>query len=109
MRTFKGWQLPYVLAPGNYPYKYLIDGVYTLEPDNPITEGTDDYKNNILVVEPNTTFELRGYSEATSVRLAGSFNGWNEHGYTMTRIDGAWRIKIYLPKGKHVGAQRVQL
>ena len=100
-RSFKGWELPYVLAPGNYAYKFRIDGAYEVDPDNPINQGSEDYKNSILVVGGNHEFILKGHSDANIVRLAGSFNGWDPEGYTMQRKDGAWRITIHLPKGKH--------
>lgn len=96
-----GWVLPYVLGPGNYAYKFLVDGTYLVDPQNPILIGEDDYRNSVLVIEPNVTFTLPGYASAKHVLLSGTFNGWSTSGYTMQNIDGIWQIKIYLPEGKH--------
>lgn len=100
-QTDTGWVLPYVLAAGNYEYKFMVDGKYVIEENNPIANGSGDFRNSVLVIEPNVTFTLDGYSGVEQVLLSGSFNGWSETGYTMKREYGQWTIKIHLPKGKH--------
>ena len=54
------------------------------------------------MVNPNTSFVLKGYSRAQEVVLSGTFNEWDEQGYTMKKIGSAWTINIYLPPGKHL-------
>jgi hypothetical protein len=100
-QTDTGWVLPYVLAAGNYEYKFMVDGEYVTDENNPVFNGSGDYQNSVLAIKPNTTFALAGYADAQQVLLSGSFNGWSETGYTMKRSYGQWTIKIYLPKGKH--------
>lgn len=100
-KSSKGWIIPYVLDPGNYEYKFKVDGQYVLDPRNEITVGSGDYINSVKCIEPNKTFILRGNPNAKMVRLTGSFNGWNTSGYTMTLVEGVWMIRIYLPPGKH--------
>jgi hypothetical protein len=100
-RNTNGWILPYTLAPGNYTYKFVVDGNWMTDPANPHTYTTDE-TNSLIAVKPNHTFVLKGYNNARSVRLSGTFNGWNEQGYTMQRLGDEWRISLYLKPGKHL-------
>jgi|AVFP01.1.fsa_nt_gi hypothetical protein len=99
-RTEKGWRLPYVLPPGNHRYKFIINGSWTADPDNPVTEGTDEFINSVKVVEPNHTFYLKGYINAQEVFASGSFNGWSESGYRMEKTSDGWKLDVYLYPGK---------
>lgn len=99
--TQHGWELPYVLAPGMYEYKFIVDGQWITDPDNPFTNGTGEGPNAILVVDPNYVFRLKGHAEAREVSVSGSFNGWSEPGYMMTFKDGAWVFPACLNTGKH--------
>jgi hypothetical protein len=94
------WKAEFPIKPGNYEYKFIIDGTWFYDKKNPYTIGKDDYKNSILVVEPNHTFILKGYENATSVIVNGTFNGWSEDGYTMKKEGANWVMDIHLPKGK---------
>jgi len=100
-KTDSGWVLPYVLASGNYEYKFIVDGRWSVDSLNPHTIGFEEVTNSVLTVEPNYTFELEGYDAAKKVIVSGSFNGWNPTGYTMTRQGNKWVIKLHLDKGKH--------
>ena len=100
-KTKDGWQLPYVLAPGNYEYKFLADGKWMADPGNPCSTGTGDFANSFLVVKPNYTFRLEQFSGATAVMLTGSFNGWSPGGYRLIKQAGAWIFPIYLKPGKY--------
>jgi hypothetical protein len=93
-----GWQLPYVLAAGNYEYKFILDGRWITDPDNPYTLKSG---NSFIAVKPNHIFTLDGYAEAKKVILAGSFNGWNSNGYEMINKNGKWFFPLYLKPGKH--------
>jgi hypothetical protein len=94
------WEIGIPLKPGNYEYKYIVDGQWYLDKKNPYTIGYDDYKNSILVVDGNYTFKLKGYENAKNVLLTGTFNNWSESGYTMNKVNGEWIMTVYLPKGK---------
>jgi 1,4-alpha-glucan branching enzyme len=85
------WQCSYVLAPGNYQYKYVIDGNWYV-----------DGANSLKVVEPNYTFKLKGFQNAKDVRISGSFLNWPDPGIVMTKSDSDWYIHVYLPEGKHL-------
>jgi len=93
-----GWQLPYVLAAGNYEYKFILDGRWITDPYNPFSLKSG---NSFLAVKPNHIFTLEGYPDAKNVILAGSFNGWNGDGYQMTNKNGKWTFPLYLKPGKH--------
>lgn len=101
IKTDSGWVLPYVLAPGNYEYKFIVDGQWMPDPFNLRTNGEGPYTNSVLVIDPNVVFTLSGYADAKTVFCTGSFNGWSETGYEMTRKNGLWQIKLHLDPGKY--------
>jgi hypothetical protein len=98
-----GWEVPYVLGPGNYQYKFIIDGKWLLDPANPnvMNDGKGN-ENSYLVVEPNYTFRLKGYANAKQVNLAGEFNNWSPNGLAMKRVNNEWVCSVYLGRGKHL-------
>lgn len=100
-RIRNGWELPYVLGPGNYEYKYIVDGKWMIDPTNPSTTGSGDFTNSFLAVKPNYTFTLKGFSEAREICVSGNFNGWSRSGYRMTRRDGIWSFSLCLQPGKY--------
>lgn len=96
-----GWRLPYVLAAGNYEYKFIVDGRWITDPNNPFTTGFGDFENSFLAYKPNQLFVLNGYSDAETVILTGSFNGWSHIDYRMVYRDGEWVFPIFLNPGRH--------
>ncbi len=101
-RTAEGWQLPYVLGPGNYQYKFIVDGQWITDPAN--TGVIDDDKgnqNSFLVIKANYHFRLQGYESARNVYVAGDFNDWGEKVSPMKKINGEWGTDVYLGRGKH--------
>lgn len=96
-----GWILPYNLASGNYEYKFIVDGKWIADPDNPTTIGSGNYTNSILAVNPNYTFKVKGFSNAKSVSISGSFNGWNRDGFRLKKTSSGWEIPLYLKPGKY--------
>lgn len=92
-KTATGWELPYTLGPGNYEYRYKIDGIPTADVQ---TKG-----NNALVIEPNFTFRLEGYENAKSVCISGDINNWNPGSFQMTHTDSGWIFRAHLNKGKY--------
>ncbi len=100
-KTADGWELPYVLAPGNYEYKYIVDGQWTPDPDNPYTTGSGNFTNSFFAYKPTHTFVLNGYDKNDQVVVSGSFNGWSREGYRMAFINGQWVFPIHLRPGRH--------
>jgi hypothetical protein len=98
-KTDSGWIVRLMLKPGKYMYKYIIDGRWSSDPHNKLTERWDN--NNSVVYCPNYYFYLRGYADAKKVMIAGSFNNWNPVQLKMTRIAGGWGILMYIHEGTH--------
>lgn len=97
-RTPTGWRIPYVLAAGNYEYKFVVDGEWITDPDNPFINGTDQTVNSYVSFKPNYGFKLSGFAGAKSVEVSGSFNNWGT--YRMLKRNGDWVLPIYLEPGK---------
>lgn len=89
--AINSWACNYVLAPGNYQYKYIIDGRW-------YPENFNLWKS----VEPNYTFQLKGFDNAKEVYVSGSFIGWHEPGIKLTKNEGKWTVPVYLNAGKHL-------
>jgi hypothetical protein len=97
-----GWRLPYVLAPGNYEYKFILDGRWITDPDNPVTVGSGASQNSFLTIKPNHVFSLSGYAGARKVIVTGTFNGWSPDSYEMSIKNDKWVFPVYLKPGKHL-------
>jgi hypothetical protein len=95
------WQLPYVLAAGNYEYKFIVDGRWITDPLNPFTTGIGEFMNSFIAFKPNHVFSLQGFSGANHVIVTGSFNGWHTKQYRMVFRDGEWVFPINLNYGRH--------
>ncbi|MFW5708514.1 MAG: glycogen-binding domain-containing protein [Bacteroidota bacterium] len=100
-KTRAGWILPYVLAPGNYEYKFIVEGQWITDPDNPYSIGSGDYTNSFLTIKPNHTFTLEGFENATQVIVTGSFNGWSHSDYRMVKKEGKWVFPLWLKPGRY--------
>lgn len=97
-KTSTGWELPYVIGPGNYEYKFWVDGSMIADPANPSTVSNG---NSLLIINPNYTFRLKGYAAAKKVALAGDFNNWNPGSLIMKREGDEWVFPVHLSIGKH--------
>lgn len=95
-----GWELLYTIGPGNYEYKFKVDGKWISDPANATTSSATG--NSFLIVEPNYTFRLKGFGEAKTVFLAGDFNNWDPKGYAMKHTGGEWVFPVHLFAGKHL-------
>jgi len=100
-KTATGWQLSYVVAPGNYEYKFIADGKWMTDPANPFTSGTGNYTNSLIALKANHVFELIGFPDARNVIVTGSFNDWNRDGYNMSRQGNKWILPLSLKQGKY--------
>lgn len=100
-KTASGWQLPYVLAAGNYEYKFIVDGNWITDPVNPYTTGRGAYTNSFLTVKPSHSFVLKGFKDARQVIVTGSFNGWRHTEYQMMKVDEGWIFPLWLRPGRY--------
>lgn len=101
-REGNGWITKYVLAPGNYQYKFFVDGQWTLDPTNPYVVKAGDSRNSLLAVQANYTFRLALFLNEKELRISGSFMNWPDPGITMRRTDTSWILPLYLTPGKHL-------
>jgi hypothetical protein len=99
-KTDSGWVIPYTLAKGNYEYRFEVDGKIVADPKNINPLGSD--KNSILVVEPNYTFRIKGFENATTIYIAGDFNGWSPDGFPMKKEGNEWVLPMNIKPGKHL-------
>ena len=101
-KTATGWELPYVLGPGNHAYKFIVDGQWITDPSNPHTAaGNQEKGNSYVIVAPNYEFRLKGYPNAKAVYLAGDFNDWSPNTLAMQKVGDEWVIPVHLSMGKH--------
>jgi len=118
------FRLVKALAPGRYPYKFVIDGS-EWKADTGAPEGVDDGfggKNSLVVVGTGAaapaapakpaaaaavtpagdgaTFRYVG--AASSVNVAGEFNAWSTSADALTKqTDGSWSITKKLAPGRY--------
>ena len=100
-RTPQGWKLDYILAPGNYEYKFVVDGKWITDPANPYSVGQGNFKNSFIATRANHTFILDKYPNAKKVSVSGDFDNWNNDEHQMIKKDGKWQYSLYLSPGKH--------
>jgi hypothetical protein len=98
-RTSTGWELPYTLGPGNYEYKFKVDNQWIRDPANPILNNNSG--SSYLIIQPNYTFRLKGFSNAKQVFLAGDFNNWSTRSLGMRKEGEEWVFRVHLAVGKH--------
>ncbi|MFH2051308.1 MAG: alpha-amylase family glycosyl hydrolase [bacterium] len=124
------WTLVLDLEPGDYQYKFVVDGSWVHDPTNPNTaEDGFGGKNSLAKVpagaeayavgadagdagaeKPLTTGVAAKsckvtfkYSDpgAGSVNLAGEFNGWSDSADPMANKDGVWTLTLDLEPGQY--------
>jgi hypothetical protein len=101
-KTATGWELSYTLSPGNYEYKFIVDGKWMTDPSNPLqVNNQEQTKNSILIVGANYTFRVRGFSDAKKIFLSGDFNNWSPDTFSMIHEGDEWIYKVHLSPGKH--------
>lgn len=101
-KTASGWALPVVLAAGNYDYRFIVDGSWMPDPANQNQVREGGIMNSFIAVKPNHTFKLKGHSDARKIVLSGSFNDWDQKGYTMAHTGDEWVISMRLKPGKQL-------
>ena len=96
-----GWELHAQLPPGRYEYKFIVEGEWMHDPENPERVRNEHQTfNSVLEITMPVTFTLKGYPDAKEVILAGSFNNWNTHKQKMIRVGDAWTATISVFGGK---------
>lgn len=97
------WEIHLSLPPGEYEYKFIVDGMWIEDPANrEKRRNQHDTYNSVLRVMQPVRFELKGYKDASEVILAGSFNDWSTNFQKMRRTESGWWTEIPLVGGKHL-------
>ena len=100
-KTDSGWIATVKLGPGKYWYKFIIDGRWTTDTDNRVSENDGLGNVNSVFYKTNTVFRLPSYSDAKKVYLAGSFNNWEPMQLLMNETPAGWELPLYLADGTH--------
>lgn len=100
VKTNSGWELPYVIGAGNYEYQFIVDGKAMADPTRPAY--STGKKTSYLILHPNYTFQLKGFENAKSVYLAGTFNNWEPNALAMKKENDRWVFSVYLAPGKYL-------
>jgi Glycogen recognition site of AMP-activated protein kinase len=96
------WKIRLKMTPGIYEYKFIVDGEWMTDPANPYSVQNQHYTfNSILVVGKEEQFFLKGYKDAKTVALSGSFNNWDTKGVRCIKTKEGWKVTQKLPPGKH--------
>lgn len=89
------------LAPGAHYYKYVLNGLWLVDPRNRLTATDHEGNTNSVYFVSNHRFFLPGYADAESVGVAGTFNDWNPQLLPLEKVAGGWARNIYLAEGTH--------
>ena len=100
-KTDTGWIAVVKLEPGKYWYKFIVDGNWTIDTDNRISENDGLGNMNSVFYKPNTFFRLQSFNNAKRVYLAGSFNNWEPRELLMNKTATGWELPLYLADGTH--------
>ena len=101
-KTDNGWMVTLQLRPNLYQYKFIVDGMWIEDPNNPSKIENEFHGFNSLIdVQKNIEFRLCGYEDADSVILSGDFNDWSEDEYKLTKVGGCWVYNKVLSGGKY--------
>ena len=101
-KTPDGWELTLQLKPGDYEYKFIVDGNWMEDPNNP-AKKTNEYNgyNSLISIKVPFTFLLKGYENAKEILLAGDFTDWADNAIKMKKTTTGWTCTTLLSGGKH--------
>lgn len=100
-KTSSGWQIKLALPYGKIIYKFIVDGKWMHDQQNPQIEPNGTNGFNSVYFRTNHTFLLQGFESARAVTLAGSFNNWNPTEISMIKKENSWQLPVYLEEGTH--------
>lgn len=103
-------ELSFFTSDFDWEFKFIVNAEHWAEPSADFENIVDaiDYKGHNLMVYNlklysafatdygNVTFKLKGYKDAESVILSGTFNRWDESGFVMKPTDSGWEITLQL-------------
>ncbi len=94
----------------DWEFKFIVNSKHWAEPSSDFENIVDarDYKGHRLMVYNlklysafatdygNVSFKLKGFKDAESVILSGTFNRWDESGFVMKPTDDGWEVTLQL-------------
>jgi len=97
-----GWEKRLKLDRGIHEYKFIVDGEWMHDPNNP-NKIRNEHRtfNSILNNAPNIKLSLTGYTDAKRVYVAGTFNNWKKRSLELHKSDEGWEINLPINPGKH--------
>lgn len=99
IRTDSGWISDVKLDPGIYAYKFIINGNWTTDVNNRLTQDDGVGNTNSIYYRYNYSFKLPGYQSANRVSVAGNFNNWAINQIVLRRTFNGWELPLYLHDG----------
>lgn len=102
IRTATGWKLPIYLSQGTHTYKFVVDGNWYADEKNKdrLPDGSGGY-NSVLKIGKPHVFKLKGFTNAKTVALAGSFNNWRTNELYLTKTADGWESRYALGPGNY--------
>ncbi|MEO6613642.1 MAG: histidine kinase [Chitinophagaceae bacterium] len=97
-KTDSGWVSYIQLNPGKHVYKFIIDGIWELDPDNFLTQIDGGYINNVYY-KTNVNFILPGFNKAKKVFLEASSADSKPAGLQMMKTQNGWELPLYFEEG----------
>lgn len=98
VKTNGVWTYHLIAAPGNYHYKFIVDGNWIRDPHNQLIAEEGGEQNSLKVFKPNHTFFLPKDKARNDAKVAGNFNGWN--GYTMQKTPDGYKLDLFIGNKK---------
>jgi Glycogen recognition site of AMP-activated protein kinase len=102
LKTATGWERPLYLADGTHTYRFVADGKWFADPENPGYAPNEYGENNsVISFGKSYLFYLKGFENARKVTLMGSFNNWRNFELPMQKTDSGWQIRYMLGHGNY--------
>ena len=109
------WSTTISLEPGEYMYKFIVDGKWIPDPDmeERVPDGKGGWATPIVVkpkikikdkkdAETKIIFKLHR-PEARDVRVSGTFNDWDPEGIPLAKSSkGTWTVTVPIPPGSYL-------
>lgn len=101
-KTAAGWELPLYLADGTHTYRYIVDGRWYEDPENP-DKFPNEYGefNSVIRLGKAYIFKMDGHENAKQVALSGSFNKWRRDELFMNKTATGWELPYTLGAGNY--------
>ena len=111
------WSTTVYLEPGQYGYKFVVDGEWKFDPKNPRRKMVNDIENSAIIVGTNSAEKTTADEPATpgkptftyadpnakAVFVAGQFNNWDPTATPLKKNEaGLWSTTIALKPGKQL-------